>query len=187
MLNDFIVAFPKAGTSVLCESLISWHDEDTSAKTETPQRDTRRDVQKWLPESNQLWIPLQNVKLKCLTWYLEEFTSAYRGKKSLLMPENKIQRTDPKGGGFHNFHSEVSHWENCSRTLAWTLYLNDIPNDESETEWLYENIKIQPEAGMMVIWPAAWMYQHRGNPVHTHSKYIATGWFWYPEEKFYYK
>jgi hypothetical protein len=40
---------------------------------------------------------------------------------------------------------------------------------------------------MMVIWPAAWMYQHRGNPVHTHSKYIATGWFWYPEEEFYYK
>jgi len=187
MLNDFIVTFPKAGTSVLCKSLISWHDEDISARTETPRRDTRRDVQKWLPESNQLWIPLQNVKLRCLTEYLQEFPASYRGKKSLLMPENKIQRTDPKGGGFHTFHSEVSHWENCSRTLAWTLYLNDIPNDEGETEWLYENIKIQPEAGMMVIWPAAWMYQHRGNPVHTHSKYIATGWFWYPEEEFYYK
>ena len=175
MLNDFIVTFPKAGTSVFCESLISWHDKDISARTETPRRDTRRDVQKWLPESNQLWIPLQNVKLRCLTEYLQEFPASYRGKKRLLMPENKIQRTDPKGGGFHTFHSEVSHWENCSRTLAWTLYLNDIPNDEGETEWLYENIKIQPEAGMMVIWPAAWMYQHRGNPVHTHSKYIATG------------
>ena len=103
------------------------------------------------------------------------------------MPENKIQRTDPKGGGFHTFHSEVSHWENCSRTLVWTLYLNDIPDDEGTTEWLYESIKIQPAEGMMVIWPAAWMYQHRGNPVHTHSKYIATGWFWYPEEEFYYK
>jgi hypothetical protein len=27
------------------------------------------------------------------------------------------------------------------------------------------------------------MYQHRGNPVHTHSKYITTGWYWYPQEK----
>jgi hypothetical protein len=36
---------------------------------------------------------------------------------------------------------------------------------------------------MGVIFPSAWMYQHRGNPVHTHSKYITTGWYWYPQEK----
>jgi len=186
-LNDFIVVIPKAATTEFCESLIAWHDEDTDARTESPKRDSRRDVQKWLPIENQLWAPLQNVKLKCLSEYLKEFPSVYRGQKSLLMPENKIQRTDTMGGGFHAFHSEVSHWENCSRALVWTLYLNDIPKGEGETEWLYENIKIQPEVGTIVISPAAWIYQHRGNPVHTLSKYIATGWFWYPKEEFYYK
>jgi hypothetical protein len=36
---------------------------------------------------------------------------------------------------------------------------------------------------MGCIFPSAWMYQHRGNPVHTHGKYITTGWYWYPQEK----
>ena len=86
------------------------------------------------------------------------------------------------GGGFHNFHAEISHWENCTRALVWTIYLNDIPNGEGETEFLYDKIRIQPRQVVGCIFPAAWMYQHRGNPVHTHSKYIATGWYWYPEE-----
>ena len=84
--------------------------------------------------------------------------------------------------GFHNFHAEVSHWENCTRALVWTIYLNDIPKGEGETEFLYDKIRAQPREGMGCIFPAAWMYQHRGNPVHTHPKYITTGWYWYPEE-----
>ena len=114
--------------------------------------------------------------------YLNEFPYAYRGARKLLTPEIKIQRTNPMGGGFHNFHAEISHWENCTRALVWTIYLNDIPNGEGETEFLYDKIRIQPKEGMGCIFPAAWMYQHRGNPVHTHQKYIATGWYWYPEE-----
>ena len=50
----------------------------------------------------------------------------------------------------------------------------------------FGNIRNLPKKGMGVVWPAAWMFQHRGNPVHTHSKYIATGWYWYPEETGYY-
>ena len=87
------------------------------------------------------------------------------------------------GGGFHNFHAEVSHYENSNRALVWTVYLNDIPYGEGETEFLFEKIRVQPKKGMGCIFPSAWMYQHRGNPVHTQSKYIATGWYWYPEER----
>ena len=102
--------------------------------------------------------------------------------ENLLHQKSKVQRTNPMGGGFHNFHAEISHVENCKRALVWTIYLNDIPEGEGETEFLYEKIRIQPRQGMGCIFPSAWMYQHRGNPVHTHSKYIATGWYWFPEE-----
>ena len=87
------------------------------------------------------------------------------------------------GGGFHNFHAENSHYADATRALVWTIYLNDVPDGEGETEFLYEKIRVQPRKGMGCIFPAAWMYQHRGNPVHTHPKYIATGWYWYPLEK----
>ena len=185
--RKFTKTYPDACSSDLCERLIEWHDTDKDARTESPDRNTRRDVQKWLPLDSKLGRELQKCKLRLRDQYLKTFPVAYRGQKKLEAPESKIQRTDPFGGGFHNWHSEVSHWENCARALVWTIYLNTIREGEGETEFLYEPIRFSPRQGMGVVWPAAWMYQHRGNPVHYKSKYIATGWFWYPKEEFYYK
>ena len=183
MLKYFVRGFENALSKAMCESLIEWFE---SNPPDVQMRDGvttgRNDKQLWLPEASELYKPLQKVKFSMLSYYLKEFPYAYRGKKKLLTPESKIQRTNPMGGGFHNFHAEISHYENALRALVWTLYLNDIPQGEGETEFLYEKIRIQPKQGMGCIFPAAWMYQHRGNPVHSHSKYIATGWYWYPNE-----
>ena len=35
---------------------------------------------------------------------------------------------------------------------------------------------------MMCIFPASFAWAHRGNPVHSGSKYISTGWWLYPKE-----
>ena len=183
MLRNFVRGFENALSSDMCKSLIEWFESNPDVKTREANRDTRNDKQLWLPEDSELYKPLQKVKFEMLNEYLKEFPYAYRGNKKLTTSESKIQRTNPMGGGFHNFHSEVSHWENCDRALVWTIYLNDIPEGEGETEFLYEKIRIQPSQGLGCIFPSAWMYQHRGNPVHTHSKYIATGWYWFPEEK----
>ena len=186
--NSFILTYPQLLDSGVCEGLMKWHSEPSDVKTVIAERETRRDVQKWLTdEYEELWKPLQKMKMDMAAFYLGRFSTAYRGRKKLLAPESKIQRTDPFGGGFHTFHSEISHWENCARVLVWTIYLNDLPEGEGTTEFLFDNVKVQPKQGLGVIWPAAWMFQHRGNPVHSHAKYIATGWYWYPKEEFYYK
>ena len=182
MLRNFVRGFHGALSKELCQSLIKWFESEPDVRTEEVNRQTRNDKQMWLPDTCELYWPIQKVAYDMLQKYLDEFPYAYRGTRKLLTPEIKIQRTNPMGGGFHNFHAEISHWENCTRALVWTIYLNDIPNGEGETEFLYDKIRIQPKEGMGCIFPAAWMYQHRGNPIHTHSKYIATGWYWYPEE-----
>ena len=56
------------------------------------------------------------------------------------------------------------------------LYLNDIPEGEGETEFLWQGLRVQPKAGTMLIWPAFYTHTHRGNAVYSCSKYIATGW-----------
>lgn len=90
----------------------------------------------------------------------------------------KVQKTPPKGG-FHTWHSEHSPNDNSSfRTLTWTLYLNDIPKGEGETEFLEYGIKVQPKKGLLCFFPAAWTHVHRGNPVYSYDKYIATGWYY---------
>ena len=182
MLKYFIRGFENALSKDICESLIEWFESEPEVRTEEVNRETRNDKQMWLPMDSKLYDPLQKVKSDMLEEYMAEFPYAYRGNKKLVTTEIKVQRTNPMGGGFHNFHAEISHIENCKRALVWTIYLNDVPQGEGETEFLYEKIRIQPKQGMGCIFPAAWMYQHRGNPVHTHPKYIVTGWYWYPEE-----
>ena len=189
-MSNFVRQYPNALNDQVCDDLIEWFEspKSDSAKTVTANRETRKDTQKWMMVvttshvGHKLYKCLQAAKKTMLQEYMEEFPIAYRGKRRLKSDANKIQRTEPFGGGFHNFHAEVSHHENMDRCVVWTFYLNDMPEGEGETEFLYDKIRIAPREGMGCIFPAAWMYQHRGNPVHTHPKYISTGWYWYPEE-----
>ena len=177
MLKYFVRGFENALSKAMCESLIDWFE---SNPPDVQMRDGvttgRNDKQLWLPEASELYKPLQKVKFSMLSYYLKEFPYAYRGKKKLLTPESKIQRTNPMGGGFHNFHAEISHYENALRALVWTLYLNDIPQGEGETEFLYEHKRIASVKGRVVICPTAFTHTHRGNPPLNRAKYMINGW-----------
>ena len=130
MLRNFVRGFHDALSKELCESLIEWFESEPAVKTKEVNRETRNDKQMWLPETSELYNTIQKVKYDMMNEYLAEFPYAYRGAKKLVTPEIKVQRTNPMGGGFHNFHAEISHIENCKRALVWTIYLNDIPNEK---------------------------------------------------------
>jgi hypothetical protein len=55
-------------------------------------------------------------------------------------------------------------------------YLNDV-NDQGETEFYHQNIKIKPEKGLTLIWPADWTHTHRGITSPSENKFIVTGWY----------
>ena len=110
----------------------------------------------------------------CIKEYFEEFFVI--DKTRLSSNCIKIQKTFPRGG-FHNWHYEAYSREYSQRVLAWSLYLNDVPNGEGETEFLWQGVKIKPKLGRICIWPASFTHVHRGNPTYSCDKYIATGWF----------
>ncbi len=112
----------------------------------------------------------------CATQYGEEFTHI---KDQFLTNRNciKIQRTLPYGGYHVWHHEQVAGQDSHDRELVWTLYLNDMPEGEAETEFMYQHMKVQPTVGTVCIFPAAFTHLHRGLTVYTHPKYIATGWY----------
>ena len=55
-------------------------------------------------------------------------------------------------------------------------YLNDVEN-EGETEFYHQKIKVKPQKGLTLIWPADWTHTHRGIASKIDEKYIITGWF----------
>lgn len=87
-----------------------------------------------------------------------------------------IQKYEP------NKHYSVWHCENNGRPqyrkrhLAFMTYLNDV-TDGGETEFLYQNVKIRPEKGLTLIWPAHFTHTHVGIPSPTQEKYVTTGWY----------
>jgi len=110
----------------------------------------------------------------CFLDYLNEYGQLQNS--SMVSTESKLQRTEPEGG-YHVWHYEDAGYEFAQRVLVWMIYLNDVPEGEGETEFLYQRRRIPPKAGTCVIWPASYTHVHRGNPVYSQNKYILTGWY----------
>ena len=90
-----------------------------------------------------------------------------------------LQRYEADQGGYPYWHCEHypkdRNTDSLHRTLLWTAYLND-GFDEGETEFFYQQRRIKPQAGALLIAPSAFTHTHRGNMPKNGAKYIATSW-----------
>lgn len=82
-------------------------------------------------------------------------------------------------GGYPYWHCELyprgDDAETLHRHLLWTLYLND-GFAAGETEFLFQQRRIAPRAGDLLIAPTAFTHTHRGNRPQGRDKVIATSW-----------
>lgn len=82
-----------------------------------------------------------------------------------------------KYDGYYKWHSdEKINNENSARAITFLWYLNDI---EEGGETYFYNGKVKPEAGKLILFPATWTYNHKGNMPKSDDKYIITGWVSY--------
>lgn len=90
-----------------------------------------------------------------------------------------LQRYEAGSGGYPYWHCELfprdAGGETLHRHLLWTLYLND-GFDAGETEFLFQQRKVAPRAGSLLLAPTAFTHTHRGNPPQGGEKWIATSW-----------
>ena len=83
----------------------------------------------------------------------------------------------PPAGGYFRWHTERNGiGYGAHRHLVFMTYLNDV-TDAGETEFFHQNLKVKPEKGLTLIWPADWTHTHRGIASPTQEKAIVTGWF----------
>lgn len=89
------------------------------------------------------------------------------------------------GEGFHGWRSERGTYKDLisTRFLVFMTYLNTV-TDGGETEWFYQQTRIQPRKGLTLFWPTDWTHTHRGVTSKTQTKYIATGWYTFKIEDF---
>ena len=190
--DAFVGIYKDVATQEFCDSLIDFFEKNHQENSEDADKYypshinyggslTRRDFSLNLESSyDSSWgKKINSILFECLDEYKETFFVLNQVEHtSYCNAYVKMQRTRPRGG-YHVWHCELNSVSCVDRCLAWILYLNDIPPGEGETEFLWQGMRIQPERGTLLIWPAQFTHTHRGNPVYSTEKYIVTGWIEY--------
>jgi hypothetical protein len=161
----------------LCESIV----ESSSGKNRLKfNGDRKKTVKGYLLASlkdlsTELQTQYQLELDKVINLYMEEYPHLKEIKK-LEAVTVQVQVYDPA----HSY--SILHCENdgsplvSTRCLVFMTYLNDV-TDDGETEFYHQQLKVKPEKGLTLIWPADWTFTHRGITSLTEEKYIVTGWY----------
>jgi len=103
-----------------------------------------------------------------------------------------LQRYTKGKGGYHHWHSE--HYphptdntqKSLHRVLLWLIYLNDV-EEGGETEFFYQQAKVRPKQGSIVLAPCGFTHTHRGSIPISSDKYVLASWIMYKHASQIYK
>ena len=119
---------------------------------------------------------------KCFLDYQNQWPFLKTMLKTVYVPSFNIQKYS-RGDHFASLHSERTSIDTLHRLFAWMTYLNDV-DDGGQTNFSHYGIKIKPETGKTLIWPAEWTHAHTGEILKSGTKYIVTGWMNFPTGKY---
>lgn len=76
---------------------------------------------------------------------------------------------------FHHDH-DIRIGQKDHRVITYLWYLNTV--DEGGQTAVWTNIKVKPEMGKLLLFPASWTFPHSGLMPISNDKYIITGWLY---------
>ena len=119
---------------------------------------------------------------KCFLDYQNQWSFLKSMLNTVNVPAFNIQKYS-RGDHFASLHSERTSLDTLHRLFAWMTYLNDV-DDGGQTNFNHYGIKIKPETGKTLIWPAEWTHAHTGEVLKSGKKYMITGWMYFPVSDF---
>jgi predicted 2-oxoglutarate/Fe(II)-dependent dioxygenase YbiX len=125
----------------------------------------------------QHWQDADNNLFRSLGMALNEFKQKFPYFSDMSRFQDmgyNLQRY--QAGEYYHWHVDNDNLALASRQLVALWYLNDAPEQGGETEFMYQNIKVKPEKGKLILFPPFWTHEHRAIMVGKGVKYIATTW-----------
>ena len=121
------------------------------------------------------WKDIDRLLFSSLDRALHEFNDLYPFFKGQFKDMGySIQRTAV--GEYYHWHIDGGSHEFSHRQLVAIWYLNNLNGSGGTTEFRYQEINVNPEAGKLILFPPFWTHEHRGQALQRGSKYIATTW-----------
>lgn len=121
------------------------------------------------------WKDIDQILFRSMADAIKEFREAYPYFKGPFKDMGYgIQRYNP--GEYYHWHIDGGSHDFSQRQLVALWYLNDVPGPGGETEFLFQEVKIKPEKGKLILFPPFWTHEHRAVTLNEGIKYIATTW-----------
>lgn len=169
----------------LCKKIINFFEENKALQK---KGSTGQGVNEKIKKTTDITIDpsnLNNIKYvvfkdyfeklnQCFVDYKTQYPFLNTFLKSVNIGHFNIQKY-LAGDHFSALHSERTDIKHLHRLFAWMTYLNDV-EDGGTTDFDYYGLKIKPETGKTLIWPAEWTHAHTGSILKSGSKFIITGW-----------
>ena len=179
--GSFIFEKPGALPLDICQEMIRRFEDDTEnqypgriGQTFTKDQSMKRSTD-LVTSGKENWKDLDTELFRSLGQAIIEFREMYPFFKGAFKDNGyAIQRTNT--GEFYHWHIDGGSHEFADRQLVAVWYLNDVEGPGGETEFSYQQVKVKPEAGKLVLFPPFWTHEHRGVTLEKGVKYIATTW-----------
>ena len=179
--NTFIYEQHNALPAALCEEMIRRFEEHTSEQYagrigQTVNQDQSiKKTTDLVVSGKEHWKDIDRALFQSLGRAIIEFRETFPYFKGPFKDMGYgIQRYNP--GEYYHWHIDGGSHDFAMRQLVALWYLNDVPGPGGETEFLYQDVKVTPEQGKLVLFPPFWTHEHRAATVKEGIKYIATTW-----------
>jgi predicted 2-oxoglutarate/Fe(II)-dependent dioxygenase YbiX len=183
-MSEFIIEYKNSIPEILCIEIIRLFNEETTYKGLIEDCTVCEDIL----DSNDFTIPKDSLKWNNIEKFLHNELSKkiikyidnincvskinYDIKFSNLLNRGFIIRKYNMNTGKYIFH--VDEIRECKRLITFIWYLNTIDNG-GETLF-YNNIKVKPEEGKLLLFPSTWTYPHSSLNTYSEDKYVILGW-----------
>jgi hypothetical protein len=201
MLTEFIYENNNSISKLLCKEIIELYEDPKIKKNNGVtigglNKEIKDTTDYIIPKSSsdEKWNKLEQFLYKELNKNLLEYLkkinkNSYKSEnnsnhdstlfnnETLEVRSFMIQKYEKNVGKYvyHNdFAIEKDTYKHRVITFLW--YLNTV-EEGGETEF-WDNYKIKPKVGKLILFPASWCFPHRGKVPISDNKYIITGWFY---------
>lgn len=176
----------------LCKEIIRFFDENKKLQKNGATASGTNYTNKKTTDISINPNDLKNDKYKCFKSYIDELYKCFidyqlqwpflkKMVKNVDIGSFNVQKYS-KGDHFSQIHTERADLKTSNRLFAWMTYLDSV-EDGGTTNFLHYGIKIKPEIGKTLIWPAEWTHAHSGEILNSGEKHIITGWMNFPYSK----
>ena len=179
--NSFIFVKENALPDFLCDDMVKRFEQSKDEQYQGRIGQTFEEQQS-IKKSTDLvvsgkdhWKDVDNNLFRSLGMALKEFKEKYEYFKGPFKDNGyALQRTEV--GEHYHWHIDGGSHDFSQRQLVAVWYLNDVPGPGGETEFLFQDVKVTPQKGKLVLFPPFWTHEHRGVTLQKGVKYIATTW-----------